>query len=157
MKKKMLMLLILALLAAPVSALCEIGFAEVKKTDVNMRREPGGKIIVRLDAPQSVFVMEEQQEKGHLWCHVYTVHGKDTVDGWIRADMLRFISDEFADIVQVQAGDHYVTGIRRDGTAAIMGDDMPHMPCIDTVRTWRDVKGSRLPPARLMRLRIRAG
>lgn len=140
MKKNVLLVLICLLLVLPVSALGEIGFAEVKKSDVNMRRDPNGKILARLDAPQSVFVMEERESKGHLWCHVYTYQGKNTVDGWIRADMLRFLGDEFSDVVFVQAGDHYVTGIRSDGSAAIMGDDMPHMPCIDTVRTWRDVK-----------------
>ncbi|MBR5302368.1 MAG: hypothetical protein IKU38_06005 [Clostridia bacterium] len=140
MKKNLLLVLMCVLLALPASGMGEIGFAEVKKNEVNMRQEPNGKIIVRLDAPQSVFVFEEKQVKGQLWCHVYTYKGKNTADGWIRSDMLRFVSEEFTDMAYVQAGDHYVTGIRRDGSAAIMGDDMPHMPCIDAVRTWQDVK-----------------
>ena len=140
MKKIVRMLMICLMLALPASALCEIGFAEVKKDDVNMRQKPGGKVITRLSAPQSVFVAEEKETDGYLWCRVYTYRGKNTAEGWIRADMLRFVSEEFTDMAFVQAGDHYVTGIRCDGTAAIMGDDMPHMPCIDTVRLWRGVK-----------------
>ena len=139
MKRIIFVLALMSMLAAYACALGEIGFAEVKKSNVNMRRAPGGKNLMQLDAPQSVFVTEERQEGGYLWCHVNTIRGKDTVDGWIRGDMLRFVSDEFTDIVSVQAGDHYVTGVRTDGTVAILGDDMPHMPCIETVRTWRNV------------------
>jgi len=139
-KKIVFALCLTALLAVSAIALGEIGFAEVIKSNVNMRRSPGGKTIMQLDAPRSVFVFEEKRDGEYLWCHVNTFRGKDTVDGWIRADMLRFVSDEFTDIVKVQAGDHYVTGVRSDGTVAILGDDMEHMPCIDTVRTWRDVK-----------------
>lgn len=140
MKKMVFALLTTALLCISAAALGEIGFAEIKKNNVNMRRAPGGKTIMQLDVPQSVFVLEERQEGGYLWCHVNTTRGKDTVDGWIRGDMLRFVSDEFTDIVFVQAGDHYVTGVRADGTVAILGDDMPHSPCIETVRTWRNVE-----------------
>ncbi len=139
MKRTVFLLLMAVLLMHVTLALGEIGFAEVKKDSVNMRKAPGGKTIMQLDVPQSVFVFEEKQEDGHLWCHVNTLRGKNTQDGWIRGDMLRFVSDEFTDIMQVQAGDHYVTGIRSDGTVAILGDDMPHMPCIDTVRTWESV------------------
>lgn len=139
MKKIIFLLALMSMLAAHACALGEIGFAEVKKDNVNMRRAPGGKTIMQLDAPQSVFVFEERQKDGNLWCHVNTVRGKGKVNGWIRGDMLRFVSDEFTDIISVQAGDHYVTGVRADGTVAILGDDMPHMPCIETVRTWRNV------------------
>ena len=140
MKRILFALMLAALLSGAACALGEIGFAEVKKDNVNMRREPGGKVMMRLDAPGSVFVFEEKQVGRDLWCHVNTIRGKDSVDGWIRGDMLRFISDEFTDVVSVQAGYHYVTGVRRDGTVAIMGDDMPHMPCIETVRSWKDVR-----------------
>lgn len=140
MKKMLIRAMVWILLIVPSAALGEIGFAEVEKDNVNVRRAPGGKTVMQVDAPQSVFVFEEKQSGGDLWCHVYTFRGKDTVDGWIREDMLRFVSDEFTDIVQVQAGDHYVTGVRGDGTVAILGDDMPHMPCIDTVRSWRDIE-----------------
>lgn len=124
--------------AAPASA--EIGFAEVNRERVNFRQSPGGKLISRLDAPQSVFVFEEETADGRLWCHVYTFVGKDHRDGWIRGDMLRFLSEEFTDVVSVQAGDHYAIGLRADGTVAIMGDDMPHLPCVDEARRWRNVK-----------------
>lgn len=139
MKKMLLWLMLVLLMTLPSAALGEIGFAEVIKDNVNMRRGPGGKTIMQLDAPRSVFVFEEKRDGKDLWCHVHTYRGKDTVDGWIRGDMLRFVSDEFVDIVQVQAGDHYVAGVRSNGTVAILGDDMPHMPCIDTVRSWRNV------------------
>ena len=139
MKKSGFLAVLCLLLTLPVAALGDIGFAEVKKDNVNMRREPGGKAIMQVDAPQSVFVAEEKQKDGYLWCHVYTIRGKNTEQGWIRGNMLRFVSDEFTDIVSVQAGNHYVTGVRRDGTVAILGDDMPHMPCIETVRRWRNV------------------
>lgn len=140
MKRIAFLLLLAALLFACTSALGEIGFAEIKKENVNMRKMPGGERVMQLDAPQSVFVFEERQEDGYLWCHVNTIRGKDCVDGWIRGDMLRFLSEEFTDVVSVQAGYHYVTGIRSDGTVAIMGDDMPHMPCIETVRGWTDIR-----------------
>lgn len=140
MKRIAFLLLLAALLSAGVSALGEIGFAEIKMENVNVRKAPGGARIMQLDAPQSVFVFEERQESGVLWCHVNTIRGKDCVDGWIRGDMLRFLSEEFTDVVSVQAGYHYVTGVRSDGTVAIMGDDMPHMPCIETVRSWTDVR-----------------
>lgn len=140
MKRIVFALVLLLMMAVSASALCEIGFAEIKKNNVNMRRAPGGKTIMQLDTPQSVFVFEERQEGGSPWCHVNTIRGKDTVEGWIRGDMLRFLSEEFTDVVSVQAGYHYVTGIRSDGTVAIMGDDMPHMPCIETVRGWTDIR-----------------
>lgn len=139
MKKAMLWMMICLLMTLSPAALGEIGFAEVIKDNVNVRRGPGGKIIMQVDAPRSVFVFAQEHDGENLWCHVNTFRGKDTVDGWIRGDMLRFVSDEFTDIVQVQAGDHYVTGVRSDGTVAILGDDMPHLPCIDTVRAWRNV------------------
>jgi len=107
--------------------------------NVNVRNAPGGESFMQLDKPQSVFVFEERQSGEDLWCHVTTVRGKDTVEGWIRYDMLRFLSMEFWDMESVQAGDHYVTGVRSDGSVAILGDDMPHLPCVDTVRTWRDI------------------
>lgn len=139
MKRIVFALLLTALLSISAGALSEIGFAEVLKENVNMRNSPSGKTILQLDAPQSVFVFEEKQSGKYLWCHVTTIRGKNTTEGWIRGDMLRFVSDEFTDIVQVQAGDHYVTGVRRDGTVAILGDDMPHSPCVDTVRTWKNI------------------
>lgn len=120
-------------------AQAQIGFAEVNNTRVNVRSAPGGKMLFRVDAPQSVFVFEEKEQDGALWCHVTTNHGKDTVSAWIRGDMLRFVGEEFEGVVSVQAGQHYVTGLRADGTVAIMGDDMPHSPCVETVRGWRDM------------------
>ena len=139
MKRIAFALLLAALLCVSAAAVGELGFAEVKKENVNLRNAPGGKTVMQVDAPQSVFVFDERQADGQLWCHVTTIRGKGTAEGWIRGDMLRFVSDEFTDIVFVQAGDHYVTGVRADGTVAILGDDMPHSPCIDTVRSWRDV------------------
>ncbi|MGN0773314.1 MAG: hypothetical protein ACI4MP_05925 [Candidatus Ventricola sp.] len=138
--KKIWGILLLALLAACAVPACgEIGFAEVNRSGVNFRKAPGGAYISRLDAPQSVYVFEEKTVDGQLWCHVYTFIGKDSRDGWIRGDMLRFLSEEFAGVVSVQAGDHYVAGLRGDGTVAIMGDDMPHLPCIDEVRIWSTI------------------
>ena len=140
MKKMWEILLLFALLSAFAAPGCaEIGFAEVNRDGVNFRKAPGGEFIARFDAPQSVYVFEEKTVDGRLWCHVYTFIGKDTRNGWIRGDMLRFLADEFHDVVSVQAGDHYVTGVRADGTVAIMGDDMPHLPCIDEVRSWRNI------------------
>lgn len=134
-------LLLLALLAACAAPACgEIGFAEVNRDGVNFRKAPGGEFIARFDAPKSVYVFEEKQVKGQLWCHAYTNIGKDNRAVWIRGDMLRFLSDEFYDVVSVQGNSHYITGLRRDGTVAILGNDMPHSPCIDTVRTWRNVQ-----------------
>lgn len=140
MKKMWEILLLLALLAACAAPGCaEIGFAEVNRNGVNFRKAPGGEFIARFDAPKSVFVFEEKQVKGQLWCHAYTNIGKSNRAVWIRGDMLRFLSDEFYDVVSVQAGDHYVTGVRANGTVAILGDDMPHLPCIDEVRNWRNI------------------
>lgn len=126
--------LTLMLCAAP--ALGEIGFAEVRQSGVNLRETPGGARICYLDKGYDVYVFEEKQAKGQLWCHVYTDVRQRTRDAWIRGDMLRFLSDEFYDVVSVQAGNCYVTGLRADGTVAIMGNDLPHMPCIDEVRSW---------------------
>lgn len=139
MKSVVFALLMAVMMSISASALGEIGFAEVRKENVNMRKTPGGKTVMQLDAPQSVFVFEEKRDGKYLWCHVTTIRGKNTTEGWIRGDMLRFVSEEFTDIVRVQAGDQYVTGVRRDGTVAILGDDMPHSPCVDTVRTWKNI------------------
>ena len=96
MKKIWEILLLLALLAACAAPGCaEIGFAEVNREGVNFRKAPGGEFIARFDAPQSVYVFEEKTVDGKRWCHVYTFVGKRTRDGWIRGDMLRFLSDEF--------------------------------------------------------------
>ena len=133
----LLMLLAFALCAVPAGA--ELGFAEVNRDQVNLRETPDGKRITYLDQRHSVFVFEEKQVDGQLWCHVYTHVNKRTRDAWIRGDMLRFVSDEFTNIVSVQAGDQYVTGVRADGTVAIIGDDMPHLPCVDTVRRWQNI------------------
>ena len=133
-------LLWMALCVAATSALAQIGFAEVKKQNVNMRQSPSGKAITQLDAPRSVYVFEEKTVGEHLWCHVYTYIGKNPREGWIRGDMLRFLSEEFTDVMDVEAGSKYVLGVRADGTVAILGDDMPHMPCIDVVRSWTGVQ-----------------
>lgn len=128
------------MMLAQAGARAELGFAEAAKNKVNVRASVGGSIMMRIDAPQSVYVFEETKRGGELWCHVYTNRNKDCVDGWIRADMLRFLSEEFHDVVSVQVGNHYVTGLRGDGTVAIMGNDMPHLPCVDAVRAWRDIR-----------------
>jgi len=139
MKRMIWILMAVLCLIIPACASAEIGFAEVKMENVNVRNAPGGESFMQLDKPQSVFVFEEKQKGEHLWCHVTTLRRKGTVEGWIRADMLRMLSDEFADMRTVQAGDHYVTGVRRDGSVAILGDDMPHSPCVESVRTWRNI------------------
>lgn len=139
MKKWLCMLLMAAYCMIASSAAAEVGFAEIKKDNVNVRNAPDGKSTMQLDAPQSVFVFEEEQKGKYLWCHVTTLRRKGTAEGWIRADMLRMLSDEFTNMQTVQAGDHYVTGVRQDGSVAILGDDMPHSPCVDTVRTWKKI------------------
>ena len=136
MKRTAFALMLAALLSCAAAALGELGFAEVKKDDVNLRETLGGARICYLDAGYDVYVFEEKQAEGQLWCHVYTDVRQRTRDGWIRGDMLRFMSDEFHDVVSVQAGRNYVTGLRADGTVAIMGNDMPHMPCIGEARSW---------------------
>jgi len=140
MKKAMILMLSLTMLLMSAGALGELGFAEIAKDNVNVRDGAGGKMLWQLDAPQSVYVFEEKTVGQYLWCHVSTYIGKNPRTGWIRGDMLRFLSEEFTDIVDVAAGSHYVLGIRSDGTVAIMGDDMPHSPCIETVRKWKNMK-----------------
>lgn len=142
MKKMIAVVVLMAVLCSVVvSSLAEIGFAEVRKDEVNVRKSPGGKTRWQLDEGASVYVYEETQRGDNLWCHVYTnVGGKDHVTGWIRGDMLRCVSEEFTNVVSVEAGDQYVTGIRADGTVAIIGWDMSHLPCIDKVRAWKNVK-----------------
>lgn len=139
MKKAICALLAAAMLLACACALAQHGFAEVAKRNVNMREAPGGSTKWQLDSPQSVFVFEERTVGDYLWCHVYTYIGKNPRSGWIRGDMLRFADDEFAGVAEVAANDRFIMGIRQDGTVAIMGDDMPHSPCVQTVRTWKDV------------------
>lgn len=139
MKKIVAALLALMLLLMGGCALAELGFAEIGKDNVNVRESAGGALRWRLDAPQSVYVYEEKMVNGQLWCHISTYIGKDPQTGWVRGDMLRFLSEEFYDVVNVIAGSSYVMGLRSDGTVAIMGDDMPHTPCIDQVRTWKNI------------------
>ena len=140
MKKIGIMLLVLAMVCICANALGELGFAEIKKDNVNVRESAGGKMLWQLNAPQSVYVFEEKTVGKYLWCHVSTYIGKNPKTGWIRGDMLRFLSEEFYDIVDVEASTNYVLGIRSDGSVAIMGDDMRHSPCIETVRTWKNMK-----------------
>ena len=140
MKKMTAALLALWMMLSACAALGELGFAEIAKEDVNVRDSAGGKSLWQLDSPQSVYVFEEKTVGKHLWCHVSTYVGKNPKTGWIRGDMLRFLSDEFYDIVDVIAGETYVIGLRSDGTVAILGDDMPHAPCIETVRTWKNIR-----------------
>ena len=140
MKKTMVLLLALALTLAYSCALGELGFAEIAKENVNVRDGAGGKTLWQLNSPQSVYVFEEKTVGKNLWCHVSTYIGKNPRTGWIRGDMLRFLSDEFYDIVGVVADRSYVMGLRSDGTVAIMGDDMKHAPCIETVRTWKNIR-----------------
>lgn len=139
MKRMAAACLFLMLCLYAAGALAQRGFAEVAKDSVNLRKSPGGGVITRLPAGQSVFVMEEQVEGDQLWCRVYTYIGKEPRSGYIRADMLRMLGDEFHDVVSVEAGDMYVLGLRADGTVAIMGDDMPHSPCLATVRGWQNM------------------
>ena len=136
MKRTVFALMLAELLLCAASALGEIGFAEVNKNDVNLRETLGGARICYLDEGYDVYVFEEKHVEGQLWCRVYTDVRQRTREGWIRGDMLRFMSDEFHDVVSVQAGRNYVTGLRADGTVAIMGNDLPHMPCIEEVRSW---------------------
>ncbi|MBQ7886812.1 MAG: hypothetical protein IJ313_07980 [Clostridia bacterium] len=136
MKRLVLCALLVAMLCSAPLALGEIGFAEVNRDQVNLRETPNGSRICYLGAGYDVYVFEEKTIDGQLWCHVYTDVRQRTRDGWIRGDMLLFLSDEFTNVVSVQVGNQYVTGLRADGTVAIMGDDMPHQPCIDEVRSW---------------------
>ena len=140
MKKMTAALLVLWMLLSACSALGELGFAEIAKKNVNVRDSAGGKSLWQLNSPQSVYVFEEKTVGKHLWCHVSTYIGKNPKTGWIRGDMLRFLSDEFYDVVNVIAGETYVMGLRSDGTVAILGDDMPHAPCIQTVRKWKNIR-----------------
>jgi len=89
----------LALMLYAVPALAEIGFAEVRQSDVNLRETPGGARVCYLDAGYDVYVFEEKLVNGQLWCHVYTDVRQRTRAAWIRGDMLRFLSDEFYDVV----------------------------------------------------------
>ena len=139
MKKWMAALMACLLLVSASSALGELGFAEIAKENVNVRDSAGGKMLWQLDAPQSVYVFEEKTVGKYLWCHVSTYIGKNPKTGWIRGDMLRFLSDEFYDIVDIDMSYSYIVGLRKDGTVAVMGDDMPHAPCIDEVRTWKNM------------------
>ena len=139
MKKTGVLLLALAMVCFCASALGELGFAEIKKDNVNVRESAGGKTLWQLDSPQSVYVFEEKTVGKYLWCHVSTYIGKNPKTGWIRGDMLRFLSEEFSDIVDIDMGYSYIVGLRKDGTVAIMGDDMPHAPCINEVRTWKNM------------------
>ena len=140
MKKRMAIVLAALMTLICSCALGELGFAEIAKENVNVRESAGGKTLWQLDSPQSVYVFEEKTVGRHLWCHVSTYVGKNPKTGWIRGDMLRFLSDEFYDIVDVIADQTYVMGLRSDGTVAILGDDMPHAPCIETVRTWKNIR-----------------
>ena len=140
MKKRMAIVLAALMTLICSCALGELGFAEIKKDNVNVRESAGGKTLWQLDSPQSVYVYEEKTVGKYLWCHVSTYIGKNPRTGWIRGDMLRFLSDEFYDIVDVEASTNYVLGIRSDGSVAIMGDDMPHSPCIETVRKWKSIR-----------------
>ncbi|MBR5287779.1 MAG: hypothetical protein IKU34_04200 [Clostridia bacterium] len=140
MKRIMAALLAVWLLLGASAALGELGFAEIAKENVNVRDSAGGKMLWQLNSPQSVYVFEEKTVGKYLWCHVSTYVGKNPKTGWIRGDMLRFLSDEFYDVVDVIAGETYVMGLRSDGTVAILGDDMPHAPCIETVRTWKNIR-----------------
>lgn len=139
MKRMAAFCLMMALCLVAAGALAQQGFAEVALDSVNLREAPGGARITRLPAGQSVYVVDEQEKGDQLWCRVYTFIGKNPRSGYIRADMLRMLGDEFYDVVSVEAGDRYVLGLRADGTVAIMGDDMPHSPCLATVRDWKDM------------------
>ena len=140
MKMAIAAALMLLMLCMAAQGLAEIGFAEVRMDNVNVRKSPGGDTRWQLDERASVYVYEERMRGDALWCHVYTnVGGKDTVSGWIRGDMLRFVSEEFTDVYKVEAGYQYVTGVRRDGSVAIIGWDMPHLKCIDRVHAWENV------------------
>ena len=139
MKRMAAFCLFLALCLCASGALAQLGFAEVAKDSVNLRKSPGGEVITRLPAGRSVYVMEEQEKGDQRWCRVYTYIGKEPRSGYIRADMLRMLGEEFHDVVSVEAGDMYVLGLRADGTVAIMGDDMPHSPCLAAVRGWTDM------------------
>ena len=139
MKRMAAFCLFLALCLCASGALAQLGFAEVAKDSVNLRKNPGGEVITRLPAGRSVYVMEEQEKGDQRWCRVYTYIGKEPRSGYIRADMLRMLGEEFHDVVSVEAGDMYVLGLRADGTVAIMGDDMPHSPCLAAVRGWTDM------------------
>ena len=139
MKRMAAFCLFLALCLCASGALAQLGFAEVAKDSVNLRKSPGGEVITRLPAGRSVYVMEEQEKGDQRWCRVYTYIGKEPRSGYIRADMLRMLGEEFHDVVSVEAGDMYVLGLRADGTVAIMGDDMPHSPCLAAVRSWTDM------------------
>ena len=101
MKKTGVLLLALAMVCFCASALGELGFAEIKKDNVNVRESAGGKTLWQLDSPQSVYVFEEKTVGKYLWCHVSTYIGKNPKTGWIRGDMLRFLSEEFSDIVDI--------------------------------------------------------
>ena len=101
MKRMAAFCLFLALCLCASGALAQLGFAEVAKDSVNLRKSPGGEVITRLPAGRSVYVMEEQEKGDQRWCRVYTYIGKEPRSGYIRADMLRMLGEEFHDVVSV--------------------------------------------------------
>lgn len=58
----------LALMLYAVPALAEIGFAEVKQSDVNLRETPGGARVCYLDAGYDVYVFEEKLDGCGGYC-----------------------------------------------------------------------------------------
>ena len=150
MKRIAAVCLFLALCLCAAGALAQTGFAEVAKDSVNLRKSPGGEVITRLPAGRSVYVMDEQERGDQLWCRVYTYIGKNPRSGYIRADMLRMLGDEFHDVVSVEAGDMYVLGLRADGTVCFAGADERHAAQVRALRDVVDIAaGSRFAIALL--------
>ncbi len=57
-------------------------------SQVYLRQEPGGAIILQLDNGSSVLVSEIQAVQGMEWAHVLYFDGNEDVEGWVAASLV---------------------------------------------------------------------
>lgn len=91
--KRILLLLLLLLLTSGAALADPLGFGFVNASDVALRREPGGKVILRVPQDACIWISDSQMDsKGKLWYRINTGlhidHANYDCYGWMMADFI---------------------------------------------------------------------
>lgn len=144
MKRCLLLTLFLLLFAAGAAAET-LGFGFVNAKDVALRREPGGKTLVRVPQDTCVWISDSRVDsKGTLWYQINTglhiEHANYDYYGWMMADFIDCGDVVWHDVTSVSCSPH------SNGMMALFADGS----ALTASRPIVSADGSKWVPARRM-------
>ncbi len=134
-KRYVSLLLVCFFLAVSIQVLADepeyLGFARVLKDKTNLRKKPGGELIIKLNRDAAVYVVDKETDAaGMTWYRVHYNHNginrAYSLDGFVRGDLLELSSSIFTDIVAISAEGCTLLCLRKDGRVIAAGGDYFH-------------------------------